>query len=228
MATKKDTTTRARLIACLLLSVGLSLTFMACGSSEGDSAQCPLGAEGCPCNGGQCFAALECLSNVCVDRNAPTPSPGSGGTLGTGGTTATGGSSGTGGGGSGDCEQGGGILLGDGACYKECVFDGEAAGNDLFSDCVPLRMFCSDRGFCSPRQGSCGLLQQTDCSGQPGFVCTWFVDSLRGEITRCFPRCENSRGCPDGTGRVCSTSRAECEEFDCIQEQEVCTLFTEF
>lgn len=75
-------------------------------NGTGGSGNCPVGTEGCPCNGGSCDQGLSCAAdlNACV-----TTSSGTGGSPGTGGSVATGGTPGTGGSATGGAPGTGGL-----------------------------------------------------------------------------------------------------------------------
>jgi len=61
---------------CIVASVGMAITGGVPFSLGCDSASsCVAGDEGCECSQGQCFSGLVCLSNRCVDSNAPLPVP---------------------------------------------------------------------------------------------------------------------------------------------------------
>ena len=64
---------------------GALLLGLACGDSTTqatDSGTCQVGSEGCPCTtGGGCDPGLTCLSDLCVDANAPTSADPTAGTM---------------------------------------------------------------------------------------------------------------------------------------------------
>jgi hypothetical protein len=94
------------LFVCL---AGAGLTIASCGhpggtggtgtggsNGTGGSGSCPVGTEGCPCDGTTCNQGLSC-ADLGGQTQCVTTATGTGGSTGTGGNVATGGSPGTGG-----------------------------------------------------------------------------------------------------------------------------------
>ena len=101
------------------------------------------------------------------------------------------------------CEEADGTLTAEGACYKECTWDNESPGKDLFEDCAPLQMVCDGLGYCLPG-GVCD--NDADCG--PGRRC---ISYGGGE---CILDCAESGTCPSADFACVTTCPNNGENID--------------
>jgi hypothetical protein len=180
------------MIRCAFIVAGLTLTLLsACTTTSGESGSCKTDSE--------CKGNRVCQAGVCAEPGGT--SSGTSGTSGSSGTSGTSGSSGTSGGAD-ACAAAGGTKLAAGGCYKTCIHDKRAAGNDLNGDCKALDGMCADNlsgdDYCRPGDGRCVT---SDASCKTGWKCVDY-DGLKV----CLIDCTSDGDCPPSWS--CRTSCA--------------------